>query len=124
MDAEFHGIRKILEIYLGRSESALAALAAEEWERFDDLMRWRNAAFHNFRAADHLASLKRADYLSDPELQSLGQSVQAIDSRLMQEVEKQRERLNQKLMKINRHRTRIGKFHSGVHEQAGFQKSV
>jgi hypothetical protein len=124
MDAEFQGIKKILEIYLNRSELALAALAADDWNRFEDLMRWRAAAYHNFRAADHLASLKRADYLQDPELKTLGQAVQNANQVLTDEMEKQRERLNQKLLKISRHRSKIGKFYSGVQEQSGFQKSV
>jgi hypothetical protein len=124
MEAEFEGIKKILEIYLARSESALAALAKEDWNSFDSAMRWRNAAFHNFRAADHLARLKRSDYLEDPILQSLGHSLQAAERRLTQEMENQRDRLNQKLTKISQHRAKIGKFYSGVNEQAGFQKSV
>lgn len=118
------GIKRILEVYQARAEAALAALTAEEWDRFADLMRWRNAAFHNFRAADHLMSQQNPDYLLDAELQRLGESVRSIDKQLALEIEKQRERLSQKLMKISRHRNKIGKFHSGVQEEAGFQKSV
>jgi glucuronate isomerase len=118
------GIKRILEVYLARTEAALAALTADEWDRFEDLMRWRNAAYHNFRAADHLMQKQNAGYLLDAELQRLGQSMQAIDQKLAIEMEKQRDRLNQKLVKISRHRDKIGKFHSGIQEEAGFQKSV
>ncbi len=124
MEAEHQGIKKILEMYLARSQAALDAIGREDWEAFDNAMRWRNAAFHNFRAADHLASLKRADYLAEPEWQDLRQNVQMTDKLLGQAIEKQKDRLNQKLVKISRHRAGIGKFHSGVQEQAGFQKTV
>jgi hypothetical protein len=124
MDAELHRIKRILEVYLARSEAALAALASEDWDSFDSAMRWRNAAFHNFRAADHLARAQRADYLAEPELQSLGITLEAINQRLAQEMEKAKARLSEKLVKISQHRARIGKFYSGVQEQAGFQKSV
>lgn len=124
MDAELHRIKKILEIYLARCESALAALATEDWNSFDSAMRWRNAAFHNFRAVDHLVRLHRSDYLEDPALQSLGQALQAAEQRLKEEMEKQRDQLGEKLVKISQHRAKIGKFYSGVQEQSGFQKSV
>ncbi len=124
MEAEFQSIERILEIYLARSKAALDALASEDWDSFDSAMRWRNAAFHNFRAADHVARLKRSDYLSLPGLQQLGQNLQETDLMLTQAIEKQRDRLNQKLIKMSRNRARISKFHSGVQDQSGFQKTV
>jgi hypothetical protein len=124
MDAELHRIRKILEIYLARSEAACTALASEDWDSFDSAMRWRNAAFHNFRAADHMVRLNRSDYLEDPDLHSLGLSLQAAEQRLKHEMEQHRDRMSEKLVKISQHRAKIGKFYSGVQEQAGFQKSV
>ena len=124
MEAEFQSIKRILEIYLARSKTALDALASEDWDSFDSAMRWRNAAFHNFRAADHLAQLKRSDYLSLPDLQQLGQGLQQTDQMLTQAIEKQQDRLNQKLIKMSRNRARISKFHSGVQDQSGFQKTV
>ncbi|WP_141731903.1 hypothetical protein [Oligoflexus tunisiensis] len=124
MDAELQRIKRILEVYLARSETALAALVSEDWNSFDSAMRWRSAAFHNFRAADHLVRSQRADYLAEPELQSLGTTLEAVNQRLAQEMEKAKVRLSEKLAKISQHRARIGKFYSGVQEQAGFQKSV
>jgi hypothetical protein len=124
MDAELHRIKKILEIYLTRSEAALAALASEDWKSFDSAMRWRNAAFHNFRAADHMVRAHRTDYLADPELQSLGMTLQTVEQNLRQGIENAKERLGEKLVKISQHRAKIGKFYSGVQEEAGFQKSV
>ncbi len=124
MDAELHRIKKILEIYLTRSEAALTALASEDWNSFDAAMRWRNAAFHNFRAADHLIRAHRSDYLADPELQSLGSLLQAAEQSLRQGIEEAKERLSEKLIRISQHRAKIGKFYSGVQEEAGFQKSV
>lgn len=123
-DMQASNIQKILEIYLARTETALAALLSEDWDTFDSAMRGRTAAFHNFRAADHLAQKENADYLTDPVLQALGQKLQEVEQSLAKELEKQRDRLNQKLEKISRHRDKIGKFHSGVQEEAGFQKSV
>jgi hypothetical protein len=124
MDAELHRIKKILEIYLTRSEAALAALASEDWNSFDSAMRWRNAAFHNFRAADHMVRAHRTDYLADPELQSLGSHLQTIEQSLRQGIEKAKDRLGEKLVKISQHRAKIGKFYSGVQDETGFQKSV
>ncbi len=124
MEAEFQSIERILEIYLARSKAALDALASEDWDRFDSAIRWRNAAFHNFRAADHVARLQRSDYLSLPGLQQLGQNLQETDLMLTQAIEKQRDRLNQKLIKMSRNRARISKFHSGLQDQSGFQKTV
>ena len=124
MEADLQGIKRILEIYLARSATALEALAAEDWDGFDSAMRWRTAAFHNFRAADYLVQLKHSDYLSAPEWRELGQSLQEADRLLQAAIDRQKERLNQRLIKISRHKTGIGKFHSGVQEQAGFQKTV
>ncbi|HYX39787.1 MAG TPA: hypothetical protein VE954_42370 [Oligoflexus sp.] len=124
MNPELHRIRKILEIYLARSEAAWAALAKEDWNSFDSAMRWRNAAFHNFRAADHLVRRQRSDYLDDPDLHRLGIALQAAEQRLQEAMEKQRDHMSEKLVKITQHQAKIGKFYSGVQEQAGFQKSV
>jgi glucuronate isomerase len=124
MDAELQRIKRILEIYLARSEAALTALASEDWDGFDSAMRWRNAAFHNFRAADHMLRSHRSDYLAHPELQSLGASLQDVNQSLSQGIENAKVRLSEKLVKISQHRARIGKFYSGVQEEAGFQKSV
>jgi hypothetical protein len=124
MDAELQRIKRILEIYLARSEAALTALASEDWDSFDSAMRWRNAAFHNFRAADHMLRSQRSDYLAHPELQSLGASLQDVNQSLSQGIESAKERLGEKLVKISQHRAKIGKFYSGVKEETGFQKSV
>ncbi|MCX6128390.1 MAG: hypothetical protein NTX25_04910 [Proteobacteria bacterium] len=124
MDEKFRQIERILKVYLTRAETALAALQTEDWPAFDEAMRWRNAAFHNFRAADHLIRLHTPDYFHDPVLAELGQKIRDLDRQLAREIEVHQELLSQKLIKISDHRAKISKFFSGVQDQVGFQKTV
>lgn len=124
MDAEYQSIKRILEIYLARSKAAIDTLASEDWDGFDNAMRWRTAAFHNFRAVDYLAQREHSDYLGSPEFTELGQNLQETDQLLAQAIERHKDRLNQKLIKISRHQASLSKFQSGVQEQSGYQKTV
>jgi hypothetical protein len=52
MEREFLHLERILTVYDARGQEALKALEDEDWATFEELMRKRRAAFHNFRAWD------------------------------------------------------------------------
>lgn len=75
--------KKALEAYLKRGHEAIELLTTE---RFDDAMeklRSRDAAYHNFRALDHLALESGIDIARDGEVVQLWHKVEALNKDLM-----------------------------------------
>ncbi len=124
MDADQARIAKILETYKSRIHFALRAIEEEDWPRFEEAMRLRNAAYHNFRAIDYLLSKRRSDYLQAEDLVKVGRGVLEADAQLSMAIEQQQQKLAEQLLKIRKHRAKINRFYSGQNEQSLFQKSI
>lgn len=89
-----------LKVYHERGVSALQALEAGNIEEFFALLDKRRAAFHNFRALDHLAMRAQVDLAEDPDVQKIWSEIEAVNkllsattSQAMQTMESQVTRL-------------------------------
>jgi hypothetical protein len=71
-----------LRVYLERGEQALTALESGDIEEFFAQLDKRRAAFHNFRAIDHLARTANVDLAQEPGVKQLWEHIQAVNSRI------------------------------------------
>lgn len=90
-----------LGVYLERGRLALAAIDRQDINEFLDLLDKRRAAFHNFRALDHLAQAEGVDLALNPEVKLIWQEIvetnsllQQISGRAVSDMELQTKRLN------------------------------
>ncbi|MFY7930813.1 MAG: hypothetical protein ACOVS5_18235, partial [Oligoflexus sp.] len=124
MEREFLHLERILTVYEARGQEALKALEDEDWATFEELMRKRRAAFHNFRAWDDRLEKQSPGYLAEARWQGHWQAIQKNDAMLAAKMELHKNRYDQQLARIRKHRTALNKFHSGVQHIAGFQETV
>jgi hypothetical protein len=124
MEQEFLHLERILSTYEARGRKALKALEEEDWETFEEVMRKRKAAFHNFRAWDHRLERRHPGYLTEPRWQGHWQAIRMIEEALAAKMELHKNRYDQQLARIRKHRAALNKFHSGVKHIAGFQETV
>ncbi|RYZ75965.1 MAG: hypothetical protein EOP04_32650, partial [Proteobacteria bacterium] len=54
MDEFFLRAERFLKAMASRADKAREALAQDDWEGYQEAMKWKSAAFHHFRAADHI----------------------------------------------------------------------
>jgi hypothetical protein len=71
-----------LRVYRDRGRLALEALDREDVAEFFSLLDKRRAAFHNFRALDHLARTEGVDLAQDDEVKQIWHEIQESNSRL------------------------------------------
>lgn len=71
-----------LNVYLERGKLALAAMDKDDTSEFLALLDKRRAAFHNFRALDHLAQSEGVDLAHDPEVKRIWNEIRATNSLL------------------------------------------
>lgn len=74
--------RTALRVYLERGQLALKALESGDVEEFFAQLDKRRAAFHNFRALDHLARTANVDLAQDPDVKELWEHIQAVNTRI------------------------------------------
>lgn len=92
--------KKALQVYLERGRNALSALESGKIDEFFAQLDGRRAAFHNFRALDHLALAANIDLAQDPDVKQLWEHIQEVNTLLgsvsnetMQKMENQLSRL-------------------------------
>jgi hypothetical protein len=116
--------KEALSVYLKRGEAALEALKAGNYDEATDLLRKRNAAFHNFRAQDALASKTGRDLGEDAEVRAIWQSLRKLESELNQELQVAKEKTGTLHQKIRDARQKIIRYHSGNPDQPRFEKTA
>ncbi len=124
MDEYFLRAERFLKAIASRADRAREALVQEDWEGYEEAMKWKNAAFHHFRAADHILQEKYPDYLKDESWLDLWHAVQASDKALAAQIEVHQSSLSQTLMKIRKTKAAVGRYHSGRQEVSGFEDGV
>ncbi len=124
MDQKIRQLERVLSSYKARAQAALDALELEDWDGFESAMRWKKAAFHNFRAVDYLLERERPGYLQSEQWQALWQEIEGADQALADQIELQKSKLSQQLARIRNHKATLSKFQSGVKDKAGFQETV
>lgn len=124
MDQPFLRLERMLRAYVDRGSRALSALQSEDWDAFNQAMRWKKAAFLHFRAMDHKLEQEHPGYLKDPRWQELWREAEANDRSLAEGIELQKSKLNQQLVKIRNHKVALQKFQSGGQIPTGFLETV
>lgn len=116
--------KEALAVYLARGKAALDCLKAGEIDQASDLLRKRNAAFHNFRAQDALAQKEGKDLSLTEEAQSLWQEIQKIEKELAPLVAIEKEKAGHLHQKIRDARQKIIRYRSGNPDHPRFEKTA
>jgi len=124
MDEYFLRAERFLKAIASRADRARAALVQDDWEGYEEAMKWKSAAFHHFRAVDHVLQAKYPDYLKDESWLDLWNAVQASDKALAAQIEIYQSSLMQTLAKIRKTKVAVGRYRSGRQEESGFEDGV
>lgn len=117
----FHQAKICLETYLSRGRDAIKFLNSNCADEALEVLKWRKAAFHNFRALDQVLSQQDSNYLKHAELRQLGQEIQETDQELELAIHQQLGSLKQALIQTRETKRKIQRFHSGHQQRPEFQ---
>lgn len=115
---------RALTVYYERGIKALEELREERYDEADAVLNMRKAAFHNFRAADHLATGEGYPERIASEMQGLWKLIETLDADLMQELCKARDRMESQLIQLSKVRSTLGRYRSSESDKTRFEKSV
>jgi len=113
-----------LTVYYERGVRALECIRREMWDDVDAVLNMRTAAFHNFRAADHLAQKEGYSAEQDAQLRAIWVQVMANDSELMAEMVVARKKMEAELVRLAKVKKTIGRFRSGQVQESKWEKPV
>lgn len=113
-----------LTVYYERGVRALDCVRQGLWDEVDVVLNMRTAAFHNFRAADHLAQKEGYTPEQDSQLKSIWDQIVINDSKLMAELGAARERTEGELARLAKVKSTLGRFRSGNVQESDWEKPV
>lgn len=116
--------KEALAVYLERGKAALACMNDGKIDEAMELLKKRNAAFHNFRAQDALALKDGKDLSLSEDAQHLWQEITKIEKSLNALVASEKEKAGILHQKIREARQKISRYHSGNPDQPRFAKTV
>jgi len=114
----------ILEVYLARGQAALDQLRLQKVDDALDTLKWRNAAFHNFRVVDSKAYLAGINLQKIESFAGLLFEIQSVDMHLKDEMIRARELANVQAETLHNARRKIGKYRSTENKPSRFEQSV
>ncbi len=115
---------KALAVYLERGEQAVAKLKDGNVDEADEILLWRNAAFHNFKVMDAFAKEAGIDLAQNLDVLNLWRGIQEVDEQLKLSLDLARKNTRHALKKIRKSRGKIGHYRSGKIDNPSFAKSV
>jgi len=121
MDKSFHQVKVCLETYLNRGRAAISCLQNDQPDEALEILKWRRAAYHNFRAIDKALSAKHADYLNQSSFSQLWQDIQQVDKILEEQIQRQLTSIKSALVQTRMAKDKIQRFHSGYRRRPDFQ---
>ena len=113
-----------LTVYYERGVRALEYVRNAKWDDVDAILNMRNAAFHNFRAADHLALQQGYSAEQDAQLKAIWKQIAGVDAELMAEMSVQREKMEAELIRLSKVKATLGRFRSGQTTESHLEKPV
>lgn len=116
--------KEALSVYLARGKAAHECLKAGNFDEASELLRKRNAAFHNFRAQDALALKEGKDLTLSEEAQALWQEIRRLEQELSQIMTVEKERAGSLHVKLREARQTIIRYRSGNPDQPRFEKTA
>lgn len=124
MDEFFLRAERFLKAIATRADRAREALIQDDWDGYQEAMKWKNAAFHHFKAVDHVLQGKYPDYLKDESWLDLWHALQKSEQALAAQIEIYQSSLNQTLMKIRKSKAAVARYSSGQRDESGFEDGV
>jgi hypothetical protein len=131
MSSSFEQSLRCLKIYLERGRSVLENLRLGVIDRIDDDLKWRKAAFINFKFYDELArqtddrkldERQRSD--NEAKLQALWLEVDKVDRELTALLNQEARSLAQQVVSIRATRSKLRCFHSGTKIASSLNRPV
>ena len=113
-----------LTVYFERGVRALEHIRGGNWDDADAILNMRKAAFHNFRAADHLALKEGYTAEQDAQLKAIWNQISDIDAELMAEMSVAREKMEADLIRLSKVKATLGRFRSGQATESKLEKPV
>jgi hypothetical protein len=102
----------------------LEYIRGEKWDDADAILSMRKAAFHNFRAADHLALQSGYTAEQDAQLKAIWKQIAGVDAELMAEMSVARGKMEAELIRLSKVKATLGRFRSGEPTEAKLEKPV
>jgi hypothetical protein len=115
---------KALGVYLKRGKQALEELKEGSFDEARLTLRWRSAAFHNFRVLDHLATNGGQDITLNLSVREVWKDIQRVDELLEAQLASAREDTGNALKRIRKSRGMIKHYRSGKKDRPNFAKTV
>jgi hypothetical protein len=95
-----------------------------EWDEAEAILKLRKAAFHNFRAADHLAMKEGYSAEQDAQLKAIWGQICAIDLELSTVMEEAKVKMESELIRVSKVKSTLGRYRSGQVRGANLEKPV
>jgi hypothetical protein len=112
-------VKHALAVYLARGERALEELRTGRKDEARATLRWRGAAFHNFRALDARAQAQGFDVAKDESAQAIYRATVEVDEALAVALEGALEESKTELGKVRSARGALGRYRSKTNEGTG-----
>jgi len=116
--------KRALAVYLERGRSALKHLEGGRLDEADNILNKRHAAFHNFRAADVLATDLGIDLSGDAEILAIWDEIRKVDRELETSLRAAHEETALLYQKLREARQAISKYRSGGTEEPRFTRTA
>jgi hypothetical protein len=113
-----------LRVYLERGRSALQKLEEGQFDDAIEILRWRDAAYHNFRVIDALGLKAGVDVTQEESVRAIWSEIRVFDSRLKPALEKAKEITAEQANKLRKMRQKITSYRSGNQDKSRFEHSV
>lgn len=113
-----------LTVYYERGVRALECLRRGELEEAEVLLNMRKAAFHNFRAADHLAIKEGYTPEQEAQLKGIWAQICRVDSHLFESMTDAKGKMEAELVRLAKVKATLSRFRSGQMVESKLEKPV
>ena len=113
-----------LTVYMERGVRALEFIRLEQWDEVDTVLNMRKAAFHNFRAADHMAQMDGQTPENEAKLKQIWVQITKVDRELLDEMVMAQQKMEVEMLRMAKVKTMIGRFKSGQIQESKMEKPV
>jgi hypothetical protein len=105
-------LSSVLNVYLERTNAAIALVRKGDFDLLGDMMRMRSAAFHNFRALDAIAVGMGYNINEDKKMKNLMNQIDQLNEQLETELDEAKEKLKSSLVKVSSNKEVISSYRS------------
>ncbi len=117
-------IRQCIDVMSMRTKRAIEAIESGKFDRFVEIARLQNIAFHNFKAIDANAKDLGYDIKSDPEICDLILSFNRSQRELIRRIATAKQDTSEQLRRIENGRKQIARFKSRIRDGKNLVQTV